>query len=348
LAGRGIRRYPQVFANGARSPPENASFRVLFRHAAHDADWCCAGTVPVFPLPSCDADRPQAHPSRQATGSPEQDDPREGLSRRQPLAQDPPRPARHAPRRRFARVAPLGSRFEETLGEQPLRTLLKAVFETLVRNLAEAEPTLGAGDSTALSARPPRVFRASVLLSCGCDVRAPPFGDPLHLERAGEPRRNRTRVLAGFRYAIEHQFDWLTNLDADFSHHPRHLPALLECMDRCDVAIGSRYVKGGGVVGWGFRRHFMSQGINWHVQLLLGLRTRDNSGSYRCKKPFQNPVAGTRTSTGSSLAGTRFRKRRCTAAARSAADSRKPRSCSRTAATASQRSASRNRGRRSA
>lgn len=91
-----------------------------------------------------------------------------------------------------------------------------------------------------------------------------------------------TAILAGFRYAIEHQFDWLTNLDADFSHHPRHLPALLKCMDRCDVAIGSRYVKGGGVVGWGFRRHFMSQGINWYARLLLGLRTRDNSGSYRC------------------------------------------------------------------
>ncbi len=88
-------------------------------------------------------------------------------------------------------------------------------------------------------------------------------------------------ILAGFRYAIEHQFDWLTNLDADFSHHPRHLPALLECMDRCDVAIGSRYVKGRGVVGWGFRRHFMSQGINGYARLLLGLRTRDNSGSYR-------------------------------------------------------------------
>jgi dolichol-phosphate mannosyltransferase len=157
-----------------------------------------------------------------------------------------------------------------------------------------------------------------------------------------------TAILAGFRYAIEHQFDWLTNLDADFSHHPRHLSALLECMNRCDVAIGSRYVKGGGVVGWGFRRHFMSQGINWYARLLLGLRTRDNSGRYRCKMPFQNPVAGTRTSTGSSLAGTRSRKRRCTAAARSAAGSRKPRSCSRTAATASRRSASRNRGRRSA
>ena len=53
-------------------------------------------------------------------------------------------------------------------------------------------------------------------------------------------------------------------------------------MEQADVAIGSRYVEGGGVKGWGFRRHFMSQSINWYARLLLRLKTRDNSGSYRC------------------------------------------------------------------
>jgi dolichol-phosphate mannosyltransferase len=53
-------------------------------------------------------------------------------------------------------------------------------------------------------------------------------------------------------------------------------------MSRADVAIGSRYVVGGGVVGWGLKRHLMSQGINWYARLLLRLRTKDNSGSYRC------------------------------------------------------------------
>ncbi|GAB4147413.1 MAG: polyprenol monophosphomannose synthase [Planctomycetaceae bacterium] len=89
-------------------------------------------------------------------------------------------------------------------------------------------------------------------------------------------------ILAGFRYAIENNYDFLINLDADFSHHPRHIPALRECMDRVDVGIGSRYVPGGGVVGWGFLRHFMSRGINWYARLFLRLKTRDNSGSYRC------------------------------------------------------------------
>jgi dolichol-phosphate mannosyltransferase len=91
-----------------------------------------------------------------------------------------------------------------------------------------------------------------------------------------------TATLAGFRYAIEHDYTLLLNLDADFSHHPRHIPALLECMRRADVAIGSRYVAGGGVVGWGLRRKLMSRGINGYARLLLRLKTRDNSGAYRC------------------------------------------------------------------
>jgi dolichol-phosphate mannosyltransferase len=91
-----------------------------------------------------------------------------------------------------------------------------------------------------------------------------------------------TAILAGFRYAIEHDYDYVLNMDADFSHHPRHLLALVDCMNRVDVGIGSRYVVGGGVEGWGFHRHFMSQGINFYARLLLRLRTSDNSGSYRC------------------------------------------------------------------
>lgn len=91
-----------------------------------------------------------------------------------------------------------------------------------------------------------------------------------------------TATLAGFRYAIEKDYDYVLNLDADFSHHPRHIPELLALMETADVAIGSRYVPGGGVVGWGLRRHFMSQGVNWYARLLLGLKTHDNSGSFRC------------------------------------------------------------------
>ena len=102
------------------------------------------------------------------------------------------------------------------------------------------------------------------------------------IHRAGKQGLG-TAVLAGMRYAIENGFDYFLNLDADFSHPPRFIPAILAGMEGKDVMIGSRYVPGGGVEGeFNFKRKFMSTGINWYARLLLGLRTKDNSGSYRC------------------------------------------------------------------
>ena len=101
------------------------------------------------------------------------------------------------------------------------------------------------------------------------------------LHRAGKLGLG-TATLAGIKYGVEHGYDLLINLDADFSHHPRFIPGLLAAMDHADVALGSRYVVGGGVVGWGLRRHFMSRSINWYARTLLRLKTRDNSGAYRC------------------------------------------------------------------
>jgi dolichol-phosphate mannosyltransferase len=92
-----------------------------------------------------------------------------------------------------------------------------------------------------------------------------------------------TATLAAMRFAIDHQFDYLLNLDADFSHPPRYIPDLLKGMADHDVMIGSRYVPGGGVEG-GFtlKRRLMSSGINGYARLMLGLKTRDNSGAFRC------------------------------------------------------------------
>lgn len=101
------------------------------------------------------------------------------------------------------------------------------------------------------------------------------------LHRAGKLGLG-TAIVAGFRYAIEHDYEFVLNMDADFSHHPRHLPALTALVDQCDVAIGSRYVPGGKAVGWSLKRHFMSRSINIYARWLLWLKTRDNSGSYRC------------------------------------------------------------------
>ncbi len=89
-------------------------------------------------------------------------------------------------------------------------------------------------------------------------------------------------TVAGFRYAIEQNYDFVLNMDADFSHPPTVIPALRAAMGGADVCIGSRYVPGGQIRGWGWQRHFMSWGVNWYSRLLLRLKTRDNSGSFRC------------------------------------------------------------------
>ena len=92
-----------------------------------------------------------------------------------------------------------------------------------------------------------------------------------------------TATIAAMRFAIENQYDYLMNLDADFSHPPSFIPSLLAGMSDHDVMIGSRYVPGGGVEG-GFtlKRRFMSSGINSYARLFLGLTSRDNSGAFRC------------------------------------------------------------------
>ena len=89
-------------------------------------------------------------------------------------------------------------------------------------------------------------------------------------------------TLAGFQWAIDHGYDFVLNMDADFSHHPRYLTALSACMNVADVGVGSRYVPGGGITGWSLLRHFMSQGINWYSHVLLGVKARDCSGAFRC------------------------------------------------------------------
>ena len=89
-------------------------------------------------------------------------------------------------------------------------------------------------------------------------------------------------TLAGFQWAIDNNYEFVLNMDADFSHHPRYLPAVWECMTVADVSIGSRYVPGGNITGWGFVRHFMSRGINWYSQVLLGAKAHDCSGAFRC------------------------------------------------------------------
>lgn len=91
-----------------------------------------------------------------------------------------------------------------------------------------------------------------------------------------------TAILGAMRYAMEHHYDYLISMDADFSHHPRYLPALLAGMSDRDVMIGSRYVPGGGTVNWPWSRRFISKSVNLLVRFLMGIPAKDTSGGYRC------------------------------------------------------------------
>ena len=96
-----------------------------------------------------------------------------------------------------------------------------------------------------------------------------------------------TATVAGMKWAVEHGYKQMLNMDADFSHHPRYLPDIIAGMDpedgpAVDVMIGSRYVPGGGVEGWPLGRRLMSAGVNFYARTLLGLKCKDCSGAFRC------------------------------------------------------------------
>ncbi|GIW79920.1 MAG: hypothetical protein KatS3mg105_1727 [Gemmatales bacterium] len=91
-----------------------------------------------------------------------------------------------------------------------------------------------------------------------------------------------TAILTAMKYAIDEKYDLLINMDADFSHHPRYLPALLAGMRDHDVMIGSRYIPGGGAENWPLSRQLMSRGVNFISRVLLRLPARDTSGAFRC------------------------------------------------------------------
>jgi dolichol-phosphate mannosyltransferase len=91
-----------------------------------------------------------------------------------------------------------------------------------------------------------------------------------------------TAILAGMRYAMEHDYDLFLCMDADFSHHPRYLPAMLAGMQTKDLMIGSRYIPGGGTLNWPLKRKIMSAGVNMLVRLLMRIAAHDTSGGFRC------------------------------------------------------------------
>ncbi len=117
-----------------------------------------------------------------------------------------------------------------------------------------------------------------------CDAKA--VEDPrVHCLHRAEKLGVGTAIVAGMKYAIERDYRYLLNIDSDFSHPPMYLPAMVAGMEPAegppiDVMIGSRYIPGGGVEGWPWKRHVMSRCINFCTRWLLALDPKDCSGGY--------------------------------------------------------------------
>jgi dolichol-phosphate mannosyltransferase len=88
--------------------------------------------------------------------------------------------------------------------------------------------------------------------------------------------------IAGFRRALEEGAALVLEMDSDFSHDPSYLPALLAASERADLAIGSRYVPGGGVTDWGPVRRAISRGGSAYARFVLGLSVRDLTAGFKC------------------------------------------------------------------
>lgn len=109
------------------------------------------------------------------------------------------------------------------------------------------------------------------------------FGDRLNiLERPGKQGLG-TAYLTGFRWALQNQYEFIFEMDCDFSHNPDDLLRLLEaCQNGADVSVGSRYVDGGKVENWPMGRIMMSYFASVYVRMILWINVKDTTAGFKC------------------------------------------------------------------
>lgn len=110
------------------------------------------------------------------------------------------------------------------------------------------------------------------------------FSTRLHLLSRSEKNGLGRAYLAGFAWALERDYDYIIEMDADFSHNPADLPRLYETCrnDGADVAVGSRYVCGVNVVNWPMRRVLMSYFASKYVRFITGIPVNDTTAGFVC------------------------------------------------------------------
>ena len=88
--------------------------------------------------------------------------------------------------------------------------------------------------------------------------------------------------MAGFRYALERDYEAVFEMDADFSHSPESLPVFLRELEDADLVLGSRYLYGVTVVNWPLKRLILSYGANVYSRVITGMRVKDLTGGFKC------------------------------------------------------------------
>lgn len=104
----------------------------------------------------------------------------------------------------------------------------------------------------------------------------------LHLiERPGKMGLG-SAYVAGFKYALERDYDYIMEMDADFSHNPDDVPRLIEAAQRNDLVIGSRYCNGVNIINWPFKRLLISYFASKYVRMITGMPILDPTGGFKC------------------------------------------------------------------
>jgi dolichol-phosphate mannosyltransferase len=88
--------------------------------------------------------------------------------------------------------------------------------------------------------------------------------------------------VSGFKYALANGYDYILEMDADFSHNPNDIPRLLEAARKYDLVIGSRYCQGVNIVNWPFKRLLISYFASKYVRAITGMPVKDPTGGFKC------------------------------------------------------------------
>lgn len=111
------------------------------------------------------------------------------------------------------------------------------------------------------------------------------YASKLHIEERKGKLGLGTAYIHGFKWALAREYDYIFEMDCDFSHNPADLVRLLEaCENGADVAVGSRYVKGGNVSNWDMKRILLSYFASIYVRMILWIPVKDTTAGFKCYK----------------------------------------------------------------